>query len=134
MYLLSKRKNKEAKKSFLTSKACNLIVMTIIFAFVIMIVPTFAATTLESAKGLLSKAAGAGGTLWAVWGLVQLGIAIKDHNGPGMQGAIWQIVGGAVIIAASALINNTDLSMGSGAAPTASATPYTITEDISRVL
>ena len=98
MYLLSKRKKKETKKSFLTSKACNLIVMTIIFAFVIMIVPTFAAdgsTSLENAKGLLSKAAGAGGTLWAVWGLVQLGIAIKDHNGPGMQGAIWQIVGGA---------------------------------------
>jgi hypothetical protein len=34
--------------------------------------------------------------LWAVWGIVQLGMAIKDHNGPGMGGAIWQIIGGEI--------------------------------------
>jgi hypothetical protein len=49
--------------------------------------------------------------LWAVWGIVQLGMAIKDHNGPGMGGAIWQIIGGAIIIAAGVAINALDLSM-----------------------
>ena len=49
---------------------------------------------IQTAQGLLSKAATAGGGLWAVWGLVTLGMAIKDHNGPGIGNAVWQIVGG----------------------------------------
>ena len=51
---------------------------------------------INTAKELLSKAATAGGGLWAVWGLVQLGMSIKDNNGPDIGGAVWQIVGGAI--------------------------------------
>lgn len=78
------------------------------------IVPVFAdggSAALTSAQNLLSKAATAGGGLWAVWGLVQLGMSIKDHDGPGMGKAIWQILGGAIIIAAGTLISSLSLSM-----------------------
>ncbi|MFC0234348.1 hypothetical protein ACFFIF_10130 [Vagococcus entomophilus] len=44
-----------------------------------------------------------GGTLWLVWGAVILAGALKDKNGPQLQQGIWQIVGGALIIAAAAL-------------------------------
>ncbi len=37
-------------------------------------------------------------------GIIQLGAAIKEHNGPGMQNALFQIVGGAVIVAAGAWV------------------------------
>lgn len=47
-----------------------------------------------------------GGGLLCLWGVIALGTAIKDHNGPGIQQAIWQIVGGALIIAAGVLFGN----------------------------
>lgn len=47
-----------------------------------------------------------GGGLLCLWGLVALGTAIKDHNGPGIQQAIWQVVGGALIIAAGVLFGS----------------------------
>lgn len=46
-----------------------------------------------------------GGGLLCLWGLITLGTNIKDHNGPGIQQAIWQIVGGALIIAAGVLFS-----------------------------
>lgn len=98
------------KKNFITSKWCNAIVVALIFT-IAMCMPVFAAgDALTIAKNLLAKAAQAGGGLWAVWGLVQLGISIKDHNGPGMQGAIWQIIGGGIIIAAGTAISSLDLT------------------------
>ncbi len=69
------------------------------------------ATAITTAKNLLSKAATAGGGLWAVWGLVTLGMSIKDSNGPGIGNAIWQILGGAIIIAAGVAIGALDLTM-----------------------
>lgn len=72
---------------------------------------TDGAEALNKAKELLSTAAKAGGGLWAVWGLVQMGMAIKDHNGPGIGGAVWQIVGGALILAAGTIIAGLDLDM-----------------------
>lgn len=66
---------------------------------------------LDKAKQLLATAAQAGGGLWAVWGLVQMGMAIKDHNGPGIGGAVWQIVGGALILAAGSIISGLKLDM-----------------------
>lgn len=47
-----------------------------------------------------------GGGLLCLWGLITLGTNIKDHNGPGIQQAIWQIVGGALIIAAGVLFSS----------------------------
>ncbi len=67
------------------------------------------------AVNLLSKAATIGG-LWAAWGLVVLGTGIKDHNGPGIQGGIWQLVGVLLIVAAGNLIASVDLTMEAGEA------------------
>ena len=47
-----------------------------------------------------------GGGLLCLWGVITLGTNIKDHNGPGIQQAIWQIVGGALIIAAGILFSS----------------------------
>ncbi|MCD8089152.1 MAG: hypothetical protein LUD81_00740 [Clostridiales bacterium] len=105
---------KPEKNSFLTSRLVNFLVMAAIFTTFFMSFGVFAATgaeALTTAKNLLSKAAVAGGGLWAVWGLVQLGMSIKDHNGPGIQGAIWQLIGGAIIIAAGSAISSLDLTM-----------------------
>lgn len=65
---------------------------------------------------LLSKAATIGGGIWAAWGLVVLGTGIKDHNGPGIQGGIWQLVGGLLIVAAGALIADVQIDMDLGGA------------------
>lgn len=111
--ILSARKQKEERKRIVCSKVMSCLVMTAIIA-VCLSVNCFAAdgsNAINTAKGLLSKAATAGGGLWAVWGLVQLGMSIKDHNGPGIGGAIWQIIGGAIIIAAGVAVNALDLSM-----------------------
>lgn len=59
--------------------------------------------TFNAIIDILSKYAIVGGGLYAVWGAVVLGGALKDHNGPQMQSGIWQIVGGALIVAAAAL-------------------------------
>lgn len=98
------------RKRFITSKWCNAVVVALIFTMVLCM-PVFAAgDALATAKSLLASAATAGGGLWAVWGLVQLGISIKDHNGSGIQGAIWQIIGGGIIIAAGTAIGSLDLT------------------------
>ncbi|EME8271989.1 hypothetical protein KRC45_002324 [Enterococcus faecium] len=59
----------------------------------------------NSVISLLTKFATIGGGLYAVWGAVVLGGALKDHNGPQMQSGIWQIVGGALIAAAAGLFS-----------------------------
>ncbi len=56
------------------------------------------------AMELFGKGVVAAGSLLTVWGIIQLGGAIKDHNGPGMQNAIFQVVGGAIIVAAGAWV------------------------------
>ena len=59
--------------------------------------------TFNAIINIVSKFAVIGGGFYAVWGAIVLGGALKDHNGPQMQSGIWQIVGGAVIIAAAEL-------------------------------
>lgn len=109
---LKKNKPKE-KKSFLTSKILNSALISTIFMniFQSIVYADGGADAINKAQSLLTKAAETGGGLWAFWGLVQLGIAIKDSNGPGIQGAIFQIVGGALIIAAGVAISSMNLSM-----------------------
>lgn len=58
---------------------------------------------LNTILGLISKFAIIGGSLWALWGVFVLAGGLKDKNGPSMQSGIWQIVGGGLMIAASAL-------------------------------
>ncbi|WP_430596371.1 hypothetical protein [Enterococcus sp. DIV2163] len=60
----------------------------------------------NQAMSLFSNGIITAGSLLTVWGIIQLGVAIKEHNGPEMQHAIFQIVGGAVILAAGAWITN----------------------------
>ena len=49
---------------------------------------------------LLSHGVILGGTIYGLIGMVMLGVAFKDHQGPGIASALWQIVGGIIIIAA----------------------------------
>ncbi|MCD7854610.1 MAG: hypothetical protein LUG66_03225 [Clostridiales bacterium] len=102
------------RKRFLTERTAYFIFAAMVFASVLMVSTVFAATgteALTTAKNLLSKAAQTGGGLYAVWGLVNLGMSLKDHNGPGIQSAIWQIIGGAIIIAAGTAISSLDLTI-----------------------
>lgn len=55
---------------------------------------------------LLKQGVMIGGGLWTLWGAVVLGGALKDHNGPGMQTGIWQMVGGMIIIGAAGLFGS----------------------------
>jgi len=55
---------------------------------------------------LVQKFAIIGGALWLLWGAIVLAGGIKDHNGPGIQSGIWQIVGGGLILAAAVLFGN----------------------------
>ncbi len=52
---------------------------------------------------LASQFTRAGGALWSAWGVIILAGAIKDKTGPALQSAIWQIVGGIMIIMTSYL-------------------------------
>jgi len=51
----------------------------------------------------------AGGALWAAWGMIVLAGGLKDKSGPQLQSGIWQIIGGALIIAAAALFDQVAL-------------------------
>ena len=63
---------------------------------------TFLSTVLEYIRTFAVM----GGGLLCLWGVITLGTNIKDHNGPGIQQAIWQVVGGALIIAAGVLFSS----------------------------
>ena len=58
---------------------------------------------------MLTQCCLAGGALWTAWGLIVLAGALKDKSGPQLQSGIWQIIGGALIISASALFRNVTL-------------------------
>ena len=108
--LMRKRKEKDEQKA----RIWRLLGSTAVLIMTVFCINVFAADggdAISTAKNLLSKAATAGGGLWAVWGLVTLGMSIKDSNGPGIGNAIWQILGGAIIIAAGVAIGALDLTM-----------------------
>lgn len=52
---------------------------------------------------IAAKFTNIGGALWTIWGVLILASALKDKMGPALQTAIWQIVGGLMIIVASSL-------------------------------
>lgn len=68
---------------------------------------TLAAASAEgTAKSLFSSIAtwvAIAGAAWAVWGAIGVGTAMHDHNGPGIQGGLWKLVGGAIIGVAGAM-------------------------------
>jgi hypothetical protein len=55
---------------------------------------------------MITKFATIGGGLWLVWGVIVLAGGLKDKNGPALQSGIWQVVGGALIIAATVFFAN----------------------------
>lgn len=59
--------------------------------------------------GLMKSAVMVGGGLWLLWGAIVLAGGLKDKNGPQLQSGIWQIAGGAIIIAAGALFSNLEI-------------------------
>lgn len=61
---------------------------------------------LNKVLDLVKKFAIIGGSIWLVWGVIVLASGLKDKNGPALQSGIWQIVGGGLIVAASALFAN----------------------------
>jgi hypothetical protein len=56
---------------------------------------------LNDVLGLAAKFSSIGGALWTIWGVIILASALKDKTGPTLQAAIWQIVGGLLIMVAS---------------------------------
>ena len=59
----------------------------------------------EEVTRMVVRFATAGGGLWLVWGVIVLAGGLKDKNGPALQSGIWQLIGGAMIIAAAQLFN-----------------------------
>ena len=47
-----------------------------------------------------------GGGRWLPWGVILCAGGLKDKNGPALQSGIWQLIGGGLIIAVTALFNN----------------------------
>lgn len=60
---------------------------------------------LNQAIALISKFVTVGGGALAVWGIVTIGTNLKDHNGPAISSGVWELVGGALIIAAAQLFS-----------------------------
>lgn len=58
---------------------------------------------MDNILGLMTQITILGGAMWTVWGVVALGLAMKDNNGPNLQHAVWQIVGGALILIAGVM-------------------------------
>lgn len=61
---------------------------------------------LNTVLDLVVKFTQIGGGLWLVYGVVVLAGGLKDKTGPQIQSGIWQVVGGGLIIGASALFNS----------------------------
>lgn len=61
---------------------------------------------LDDVLGIGAKFAMIGGALWTIWGVIILAGALKEKTGPALQSAIWQIVGGILIMIASTLFNS----------------------------
>ena len=61
---------------------------------------------LETVLDLVVKFTSYGGGLWLLWGVVILAGGLKDKTGPQIQSGIWQIVGGGLILATSALFTS----------------------------
>lgn len=54
----------------------------------------------------------AGGSIWLVVGAVIFALGLKNKEAPQIQSGIWQIIGGAVIIAAGVLFTNINFDFG----------------------
>ncbi len=60
--------------------------------------------TLNKILEIFGQVITVGGVIYGVYGGIQLGLAIKDHQGPAIGQAIMQLVGAAAIILSGALL------------------------------
>ncbi len=95
-----KQVTKHKRASLIMSGLMLMMIQSIVFA-----APTVPSLFTEVIE-YLKMFAKLGGGLWLVWGVIILAGALKDKNGPGMQNAVWQIVGGAMIIASVLLFDS----------------------------
>lgn len=58
--------------------------------------------SLDGVLSLISGAVGVFGTILLLWGAVGIGLAVKDGQGMSMDNNVGKVIGGAIIIAASA--------------------------------
>ncbi|MFC5369813.1 hypothetical protein [Arcanobacterium bovis] len=58
---------------------------------------------LTQALDLIAKFVILGGALYGLFGVITLAGGLKDHNGQQQSTGLWQLAGGAMIIAAAAL-------------------------------
>lgn len=66
-------------------------------------------TFFTQAMSIASKGVLAFGAFWIVWGIIVLGSGIKDKTAPDIKQGIGQIVGGAMVCLAGALITQISL-------------------------
>ncbi len=59
---------------------------------------------------LLSSGVTAAGAFLIVWGAINVGSSLNDHNGPGIQQGIMRIVGGAVVTLAAAYFTSISIT------------------------
>ena len=64
---------------------------------------------LADVTNIISTGVSLGGAALAIFGLVNVGISIKDHNGPGIQQGAIAIVGGLIVVAGGLLFGNLEL-------------------------
>lgn len=58
--------------------------------------------SLDGVLSLISGAVAVFGTILLLWGAVGIGLAVKDGQGMSMDNNVGKVIGGAIIIAASA--------------------------------
>lgn len=61
---------------------------------------------LNQVTDMLTKFVTIGGGGLLVFGVITVGTNLKDHNGPAISSGVWQIIGGALIIAAAVLFGS----------------------------
>ena len=60
---------------------------------------------LQTVMGTITKFTTYGGGLWLLWGAIVLALALRDKTGPQIQSGIWQMIGGGLVLAISALFS-----------------------------
>lgn len=66
----------------------------------------------QQIMSLIQVAIIAGGSIWLAVGAVIFALGLKNKEAPQIQSGIWQIIGGAVIIAAGAFFGNIQFDFG----------------------
>lgn len=65
---------------------------------------------LDDVTSIISTGVSLGGAGLALFGLINVGIAVKDSNGPGIQQGVIAIVGGLIVVAGGLLFGNLELA------------------------